>query len=136
MSDEGFGQGGTAMYISVGGGGPGSMVAVQRVRTVVVYDAASGRIVHTHHAVTFTGGKPLSDDELKARALKLAHGTGTVSGRKIPTRLEALHVDPASIASGVEYKVDPKQRTLVAGKRIAAFAERLSGHARKETKPD
>jgi hypothetical protein len=112
------------------------MAAVQRIRTVVVYDAASGRIVHTHHAVTFAGGKSLSDDELKARALKLAHGSLTGSGRRIPTRLEVLHVDPTSIAPGVEYKVDPKHRTLLAGKAIAPFAKRSAGSAsKKKTKP-
>jgi hypothetical protein len=119
------------MYISAGGGGHGK-VAVQRVRTVVVYDVLSGRIVHTHHAVTFAGGTSLSDDELKARALKLSQEALTGSGCGTPTRLEALHVDPASIAPGVEYKVDPKHRTLLAGKPISSFATSSTGLSEKK----
>ena len=96
------------MHISAGGG------QVQHIRTVVIYDSVSGRVVHTRHAVTFVGGTSLSDQQLKDRALELLHKTAARSGRKIPSRLEVLQVDPRSIAPGVEYRVDPKQRSLVA----------------------
>jgi len=120
------------MHVSAGGGGQDGKAAVQRIRTVVVYDASSARVVHTHHAVTFPGAMSLSDDELKARALKLCEEALTGSGRRIPTRLDALHVDPASIVPGVEYKVDPKQRTLLAGKPISSFTKQSAGSSKKK----
>lgn len=120
------------MYISAGGGGQDGKVVVQRIRTVLVYDVSSGRVVHTHHAVTFAGGTSLSDDELKARALKLCQEVLTGSGRRIPTHLDALHIDPASIAPGVEYKVDPKRRSLLAGRPISPFAKRPAGSRKKK----
>jgi hypothetical protein len=120
------------MYISAGGGGQDGKAAVQRIGTVVVYDVSSGRVVHTHHAVTFAGGTSLSDDELKERALKLSQEALTGSGRRIPTRLDALQVDPASVAPGVEYKVDPKQRVLLAGKAISLLAKQSAGSSKKK----
>ena len=120
------------MYISAGGGGQDGKAVVQRIRTVLVYDVSSGRAVHTHHAVTFAGGTSLSDDELKARALKLCQEALTRTGRRIPTRLDALHVDPASIAPGVEYKVDPKGRTLLAGRPISPFSKEPASSPKKK----
>ena len=120
------------MYISAGGGSQDGKAVVQRIRTVVIYDVSSGRVVHTHHAVTFAGGTSLSDDELKARALKLCQEALTGSGRRIPTHLDALHIDPASIAPGVEYKVDPKRRSLVAGREISVFAKQAGGSRKKK----
>jgi len=124
------------MYVSVGGGDQDGKAAVQRVRTVVVYDVSSGRVVHTHHAVTFAGGTSLSDDQLKARALKLCQEALTGAGRSISTRLDALQVDPASIAPGVEYKVDPRQRSLLAGKPILPFAKRSAGSSKKKLRTE
>jgi len=120
------------MYISAGGGGQDGKAAVERIRTVVVYDVSSGRVIHTHHAVTFAGGTSLSDDELKARALKLSQEALTGSGHTMPTHLDALHVDPTSIAPGVEYRVDPKQRTLLRGKPISPVAKHSAGASKKE----
>ena len=120
------------MYISAGGGGQDGNAVVQRIRTVLVYDVSSGRVVHTHHAVTFAGGTSLSDDELKARAVKLCQEALTGSGRRIPARLDALHIDPASIAPGVEYKVDPKRRGLLAGRPISPFAKQPASSRRKK----
>src|SRR5690242_19712259 len=111
------------MYISAGGGGQDGKAVVHRIRTVLVYDVSSGRVVHTHHAVTFAGGTSLSDDELEARALKLCQEALTGTGRRIPARLDALHVDPASIAPGLEYKVDPRGRTLLVGRPISPFSK-------------
>src|SRR6476619_901570 len=105
------------MHISAGG------VQVQQIRPVVIYESVSGRVVHTHHAITFVGGTSLSDQQLKHRALELLHETAARSGRKIPSRLEALQVDPRSVEPGVEYRVDPKQRSLVAGKVIGPFTK-------------
>jgi len=122
------------MYISAGGGGQDGKAVVQRIRTVLVYDVSSGRVVHTHHAVTFTGGRSLSDDELKARALKLCQEALTRTRRRIPTRLDALHIDPASIAPGVAYMVDPKGRSLLAGRAISSFAKEPAS-SRKKKRP-
>src|SRR5215472_2241245 len=124
------------MYISAGGGGQDGKAAVQRIRTVVVYDVSSGRVVHTHHAVTFSGGRSLSDDELKTRALKLCQEALTGSGRRIPSRFDALHVDPASIAPGVEYKVHPNQRTLLAGDMISPFGRQSTGSSKTKLRTE
>ena len=102
------------MHISAGGGSHGATRAVERIRSVVVYDAPSGRVLHTHHAVTFAGGRSSSDEELKARALMLARETVVRRGGTPPRQLAALSVDPASLKPGVEYRVDTKRHALVA----------------------
>jgi hypothetical protein len=102
------------MFISVGSGGSqhgGAMV--EKLRTVVIYESVSGRIVHTHHAVTFVGGKSLPNEDLQTRALKLARDNMLRRGQSVPPRLMAIHVDPATITRGVQYRVDPKRRSLV-----------------------
>lgn len=112
------------MHIAAGGSSQDGKTAQPHVRSVVVYDAASGRVVHTHHAVTFDGGAAVSDEELSKRALKLAHDSVVGLGRAAPRRLEALHVDPTSVAPGIVYRVDVGKHMLIAGGPILATRAR------------
>src|SRR5690348_13798599 len=75
---------------------------------VVLYDALSGQVAHTHQCVTTRGGThpdPATlEREARAHAAS-AHGTQALS---------ALHVDPRTVAPDTLYKVDPAKGTLVA----------------------
>jgi len=88
------------------------------VKSAVVYDS-SGRIVHTHHVVTFAGGTAMDDVQIRERALKFAHDLVAGSGRTIPDKLETLLVDGRTLLAGTTYTVDPKRRELVAGQKYA-----------------
>ena len=114
---------------------------IEKIRAVVVYDGRSGRVVHTHHAVTFTGATAISDADLMTRALELAReclrnaavslGEGRIdAGRKIAVsanKLEAMQVDPTLLASGARYRFDRKSGELqpVTKQRAARNAARM-----------
>ena len=102
------------MHIGVGG----SSTAKHEVSTAVVYDSA-GRVVHTHHVVTFAGGTAMDDEQIRARALKFAHDLVAGSGRTVPDKLETLLVDGRTLLPGTAYTVHTKRRELVAGGKFA-----------------
>ena len=102
------------MHIGTGG----SATAKHDVRTAVVY-ASSGRVIHTHHVVTFAGGTAMDDDQIRARALKFAKDLVAGSSRTIPGKLEIILVDGRTLLPGTTYTVDTKRRELVAGQRYA-----------------
>jgi hypothetical protein len=101
------------MHIGVGGSS-----AKHDVKTAVVYDPA-GRVVHTHHVVTFAGGTAMDDEQIRARALKFAHDLVTGSGRTIEGKLETILVDGRTLLPGTTYTVDTKRGELLAGGRFA-----------------
>ena len=100
------------MHIGTGG----SSALKHDVRTAIVYDS-SGRVIHTHHVVTFAGGTATDDDQIRARALKFAHDLVAGSGRTIHDQLETILVDGRTLLPGTTYTVDPRRRELVPGKR-------------------
>jgi hypothetical protein len=100
------------MHIGVGGS------AKHDVKTAVVYDS-SGRVIHTHHVVTFAGGTAMNDDQIRERALKFAHDLVAGSCRTIHSQLETLLVDGRALLPGTTYTVDTKRRELVAGQKYA-----------------
>lgn len=102
------------MHIGTGG----SSSAKHEVRTAVVYDS-SGRVVHTHHVVTFVGGTATDDEQIRARALKFAHDLVAGSGRMMPGKLETILVDGRTLLPGTTYTVDTERSELVPGKRHA-----------------
>ncbi len=101
------------MHIGVGGS-----AAKPDVKTALVYDS-SGRVVHTHHVVTFAGGTPIDDEQIRARALQFAHDLVAGSGRTVPEKLETILVDGRTLLPGTTYTVDTKRRELVPGRRFA-----------------
>ncbi|MGA9566069.1 MAG: hypothetical protein WBS19_11145 [Candidatus Korobacteraceae bacterium] len=101
------------MYIGVGGSSP-----KHDVRTAVVYDP-SGRVIHTHHVVTFAGGTAMDDDQIRARALKFAEDLAAGSSTTVPGKLETILVDGRALLPGTTYSVDTKRRELVPGKSYA-----------------
>ena len=102
------------MQIGIGG----SSSAKHEVKTAVVYDS-SGRVVHTHHVVTFAGGTAMDDEQVRARALKFAKDLVAGSGKTVPGKLETILVDGRTLLPGTTYTVDTERRELVPGKRHA-----------------
>jgi hypothetical protein len=52
----------------------GNAPALERVRTVALYEPDTGRIVHLHSELTFAGGARTADETLLAAVLKDAAG--------------------------------------------------------------
>lgn len=89
----------------------GSTAPVHSIKACVVYDAASGKIHHSHRVLTLEGGREPPAEEIAADALR------AVAGRRSPPggTLEVLHVDPAVLEDRTRYRVDLEGKRLVAG---------------------
>jgi hypothetical protein len=77
----------------------------------IVYDPATGQIIHTHRHSVSHGGKPPSEEALGAAAVKFA----SEAGHDV-TKAAVLHVDPQGMKSDTHYKVDTQKRALVEAK--------------------
>lgn len=77
----------------------------------IVYDRATGEILHTHEVITLPGAHPPDEKELAAEALALA---SEGSGKKAQG-LDILRVDRQrmKVQRGLRYKVDVKRRHLI-----------------------
>jgi hypothetical protein len=71
------------------------------MRTYVVYDSQSGRIVHVHGVIDHTPPKP--EDVL---------GLVNVSAKGLP--LELLEIEPTQMHPGERYRIDPQTKRLTA----------------------
>jgi hypothetical protein len=78
-------------------------------RLAVVYDRASGNIVHFHRVTTLQGGKTRSDDEVMSAALEHASKTNSAFDR---SRVNVLIVAPHAIKPGHTHRVDTKKLVL------------------------
>ena len=78
----------------------------------IVYDPATGNIIHTHcHSVSH-GGKPPSKEAFETAAVRFASEAGhDVKNTAV------LHVDSRSMKSDTHYKVDTQKRALVEAKK-------------------
>jgi len=74
---------------------------------VVLYDP-NGNIVHTHESVNVQGGTHPSRDVIERDALEQAANAG-----RDTTNLSILHVDPNSLKTDANYKVDTIKGVLV-----------------------
>jgi hypothetical protein len=74
-------------------------------RAYVVFDRATGEVIHVHHAVTFAAGPPLREPH-EARARRLA-------GAKAGANAEVIEVDPAEVDRHGRLRVDPTTRKIV-----------------------
>ena len=88
----------------------GSTLPVHSIKTVVVYDEASGHIHHHHSVMTLLGGRESSDEEMAQDAMRAL----AQQQRAITPKLQVLHVAPGTLAPGKQYRVNHASRTLIA----------------------
>jgi hypothetical protein len=77
---------------------------------VLIYDPATGHVVHGHQVVTQKGGQHPDDKALEQQALEHA------ARRSQPVDLKQtafLHIDPNDVKQNKYYRVDPAKRALV-----------------------
>jgi hypothetical protein len=74
---------------------------IEEQKLCVLYDPASGAIVHTHWVTTLEGGRKVSEAEMEARTRERAATRGREAGH-----LHILHVDPAVHKVGASYRVE------------------------------
>jgi len=70
--------------------------------TTVVYDSATGDVVHYHHVVVLPRGKAPSEEKIEADALSFA---AKFTQRDVAS-LKALRVESDDFLDGVAYKVN------------------------------
>jgi hypothetical protein len=78
-------------------------------RACIVYDSATGDVLHIHHLIAYEGGDVPSDDEMHASALEY-HKT-FAQGETRP-QIETLIVDRAELSTAVP-KIDTKAKRLI-----------------------
>ena len=83
---------------------PGGPVA--RARAHVVFDAATGAILHVHHTIEFEGGAPQHETP-EDRALRMASVGADIDA-------EVVEVDPAEVNHRRPVKIDLATRKVVA----------------------
>ena len=83
----------------------GKVPALEKVRTVALYERDTGKIVHVHAELTFTGGTQPTDDEIVAATLQRAarrHTDATRYGVALSDDLEHARrphrIDPVTKA--------------------------------------
>ena len=82
---------------------------VARESLVVLYEAETGRIVHTHKVVTYQGGKHPSKATLEKEALQQLR----LAQPQFTKKPGFLHVTPTSMRPDTMYKVDSRKKVLV-----------------------
>jgi hypothetical protein len=80
---------------------------------VVLYDPATGNIVHGHYCEADAGVELPSREELEKTALEYAKRHAK-KGVDLP-KAKVLHIDPKEFQMGRKYRVDPKLKKLVEG---------------------
>ena len=81
---------------------------------VVVYDPEDGRIVHTHHTVTWRGGEHPSREEQE----RIAAGHAETEAEAMPSDVAFLHADPQEADLEGLLRVDLETRSLVLERRV------------------
>jgi hypothetical protein len=87
----------------------GTEFAVADWSMVVVYERATGRIVHRHQSVTFKGAQPPDRATLERAAIELA----APKSAQAAARWSTLQVDPLTLKEDATYKVDIRKKALV-----------------------
>ena len=90
----------------------GGTLKVQSHRVCVVYESASGRILHVHHDIALPGGAKASEHDVEAAAMAQLRKRG-----RHTAQLRALHVKPHEMQPSARYSVDPQRLVL---KRLTA----------------
>jgi hypothetical protein len=86
----------------------GKPIQPESRKMCVLYDPENGIAIHTHEAITFTGGRIVEDKEMEANAFQQATKVG-----KDTSKLKTLHVSPKDVERGSVYKVDLESLRLV-----------------------
>ncbi|OCF86436.1 hypothetical protein [Nocardia brasiliensis] len=81
--------------------GAGEVPEVTSVRTVALYEAGSGRIVHQHVAVVFAGGRDIPE----AEAIETARASAAEAGHQPKELKVALSNDPRPLRG--PHRIDP-----------------------------
>lgn len=84
------------------------VLKAQAHQACVIYDPASGRILHVHHDIALPGGRPASENELEEAAMTQLRKRGRLAGQ-----VQALHVKPDELQLRGRYKVDPQRKVLM-----------------------
>lgn len=90
---------------------PGGGDAPFRRSMAVLYDPASGQIVHTYKCVSLGGVRHRTKRQIEVAARETMRRMA--AGRPLPRRVSLLHVDPDAVDPDRPYRVDPGRRTLV-----------------------
>jgi hypothetical protein len=76
---------------------------------VVLYDAETGNIVHTHRVVSFKDGEHPDKATLEKQALEQLR----LAQPQVTKKAQVLHSAPTSMRADVIYKVDKQKKLLV-----------------------
>jgi hypothetical protein len=84
----------------------------------MVYDSATGRVVHVHQHFTYPGGRNWSASEIESHALAVLARSikADVSG------FHVLHVKPGEYQEGALYRIEPESRQLITLRRATSNA--------------
>ena len=85
------------------------LLRVTNESVVVLYEAETGQIVHTHRVVTFEDGEIPERSKLERQALEQLR----LAQPRVTKRPEFLHVAPNSMKADTLYKVDRRRKVLV-----------------------
>jgi hypothetical protein len=77
---------------------------VSTSRCYIVFDKATGDVIHIHHSVEIKNGAPVQEDAMK-RARRLAGRAGV--------NAEVLEVEPAQLKHRGKIRIDPAKRTII-----------------------
>ena len=82
---------------------------VSKERLIVLYDAVTGHIVHTHRVVTFKDGEHPDKATLEKQALEQLR----LAQPQFTKKPQLLHTAPTSMRADAIYKVDKQKKALV-----------------------
>jgi hypothetical protein len=77
---------------------------------VMIYDAATGEILHVHRVVSDVSAAHPDDEAMERQALAQA----AKRRKSLPARVEVLRVPFSSLRPRTTYKVDVEKRALIA----------------------
>jgi hypothetical protein len=84
-------------------------IEIERESVVFIFDARTGRIVHSHHVVTMKGGVHPDQKTIERDAQEQL----TYAQPALRLETAILHVDPATIKPRTLYNVDVSKLVLV-----------------------
>jgi hypothetical protein len=79
-------------------------------RLAIVYDGATGQLLHIHRVTTMKGGKSRSDEALQQTALEHA---ATMLPKEALASAQVILAEPHIFKPGHAHKVDVKRRVVL-----------------------
>lgn len=99
--------------------GAGIKLKQRSTQTVVVYDPADGRIIHTHHVIVLEGANVPPAKQVEQTALTLAEKAGNAR-----SKMAILNLGSRLLDRKYRYRVNPKKRSLVRVQTIGKASRR------------